>query len=851
MTSLERYNFKTVEKKWQDVWQDNAVFKSKLDHSKEKFYCLEMFPYPSGKIHMGHVRNYTIGDVLSRYKTLKGFNVMHPMGWDAFGMPAENAARENNLDPKDWTNKNISTMKEQLKRLGLSIDWDREISTCSEEYYKHQQLFFLELYEKGLVYRKENYVNWDPIDETVLANEQVIDGKGWRSGAIVERKKLNQWFFNISKFSQELLDGLESLEKWPNKVKVMQKNWIGKSFGCEISFKTEGDIPINEIKCFTTRPDTLFGFSFLALSVDHEISKFFADNKEFEEFKNECSKTGTTEEAIAIGEKVGFKTNLMAINPLNPKQKVPVFFANFVLMDYGFGAVFGCPAHDQRDFDFARKYGLDIKTVVKPDNEKDDFEVKDEAYSGAGSLINSEFLNGLKVPEESILKTIDILEEKKIGKKKINFRLKDWGVSRQRYWGCPIPIAYDENGNVTTIPKKDLPVKLPENVDLNAKGNPLDLENKWKSVIISGKKYTRETDTLDTFVCSSWYYLRFCSPDNLEYGFNQEEIDYWMPVDQYIGGVEHAILHLLYSRFFMKAIGYKNENFKFKEPFEGLFTQGMVCHETYKDKNNNWLSPDEIELIDGQFYKKEDSNHKVQVGSSESMSKSKKNVIDPENIINNYGADAVRLFILSDSPPEKDVQWSEQGMVASYKFLQKLWALHNKIKKKIQSDNMESDQNNNLEKFTNQMINKITNNLEDFNYNVVIANIYETYNFFNKEIDKNIDSKILKENYIKLLILFTPAIPHFTSECLEELKLLSDIKWPSVERNLLEEDKIDYVIQINGKKRAILNENRDIDQESLLSKLKANKLSEKYLKDKSINKIVFVKNRLINILTNE
>ena len=851
MTSLERYNFKTVEKKWQDVWQDNAVFKSKLDHSKEKFYCLEMFPYPSGNIHMGHVRNYTIGDVLSRYKALKGFNVMHPMGWDAFGMPAENAARENNLDPKDWTNKNISKMKEQLKRLGLSIDWDREISTCSEEYYKHQQLFFLELYEKGLVYRKENYVNWDPVDETVLANEQVIDGKGWRSGAIVERKKLNQWFFNISKFSQELLDGLESLEKWPNKVKVMQKNWIGKSFGCEISFKTEGDIPVNEIKCFTTRPDTLFGFSFLALSVDHEISKFFADNKEFEEFKNECSKTGTTEEAIAIGEKVGFKTNLMAINPLNPKQKVPVFFANFVLMDYGFGAVFGCPAHDQRDFDFARKYGLDIKTVVKPDNEKDDFEVKDEAYSGAGSLINSKFLNGLKVPEESILKTIDILEEKKIGKKKINFRLKDWGVSRQRYWGCPIPIAYDENGNVTTIPKKDLPVKLPERVDLNAKGNPLDLENKWKSVTISGKKYTRETDTLDTFVCSSWYYLRFCSPDNLEYGFNQEEIDYWMPVDQYIGGVEHAILHLLYSRFFMKAVGYKNKNFKFKEPFEGLFTQGMVCHETYKDKNNNWLSPDEIELIDGEFYKKEDPNHKVQVGSSESMSKSKKNVIDPENIINNYGADAVRLFILSDSPPEKDVQWSEQGMVASYKFLQKLWALHNKIKKKIKSDNMESDQNNNLEKFTNQMINKITNNLEDFNYNVVIANIYETYNFFNKEINKKIESKVLKENYIKLLILFTPAIPHFTSECLEELNLLSDIKWPSVERNLLKEDKIDYVIQINGKKRAILNENRDIDQEGLLSKLKANKLSEKYLKDKSINKIVFVKNRLINILTNE
>ena len=418
MTSSERYNFKVIEQKWQENWHKQKVFQAKVDHSKKKFYCLEMFPYPSGRIHMGHVRNYTIGDVLSRYKSLKGFNVMHPMGWDAFGMPAENAARENNLDPKDWTNKNISNMKQQLKRLGLSIDWDREISTCSEDYYKHQQLFFLELYEKGLVYRKENYVNWDPIDQTVLANEQVIDGKGWRSGAVVERKKLNQWFFNISKFSQELLDGLNKLEQWPNKVKVMQKNWIGKSFGCEIAFKTEGDLPVKEIKCFTTRPDTLFGFSFLALSVDHEISKYFSDDKKFQDFKKECSKTGTTEEAIAIGEKIGFKTNLMAINPLNPSEKVPVFFANFVLMDYGFGAVFGCPAHDQRDFDFAKKYGLNIKTVVKPEDKDDSFEVKDEAYSGPGVLINSQFLNKLKVPEQSIHKTIDILEEKKIGKKK-------------------------------------------------------------------------------------------------------------------------------------------------------------------------------------------------------------------------------------------------------------------------------------------------------------------------------------------------------------------------------------------------------------------------------------------------
>ena len=851
MNSHNRYNFKVVEDKWQKIWGKNKTFSSKVDKTKKKFYCLEMFPYPSGKIHMGHVRNYTIGDVLSRYKILQGFNVLHPMGWDAFGMPAENAARENKLDPKDWTNKNISTMKNQLKRLGLSIDWDREISTCSEEYYKHQQLFFLELLEKGLVYRKENYVNWDPVDETVLANEQVIDGKGWRSGAFVERKKLNQWFFNISKFSQKLLDDLEILDQWPNKVKIMQKNWIGKSFGCEIGFKIEGGTPINEIKCFTTRPDTLFGFSFLALSVDHEVSKFFSDNNEFNKFKKECSKTGTTEEAIAMGEKIGFKTNLMAINPLDPNQKVPVYFANFVLMDYGFGAVFGCPAHDQRDFDFAKKYNLKIKTVVRPNDKDDKFEVSEKAFTGSGVIINSDFLNNLKVPEESIIKTIDILEKKNLGKKQINFRLKDWGVSRQRYWGCPIPIAYDENGNPVPIPKNELPVKLPESVDLNSKGNPLNSMNDWKNIIINKKKFVRETDTLDTFVCSSWYYLRFCSPKEDKYGFNQEEIDYWMPVDQYIGGVEHAILHLLYSRFFMKALGFKNDKFKIEEPFTGLFTQGMVCHETYKDQNNNWLSPEEIELKENVYYKKGNLSEKIKVGPSESMSKSKKNVVDPENIISNYGADSVRLFILSDSPPEKDIQWSEQGMVASYKFLQKLWTLHLKIKNKIESKENIKNQNNDIEKFTNQVIFKITNNLENFHYNVIIANIYETYNFLNKEVDKKLDSKNLKENYIKLLVLFSPAIPHFASECLENLKNKEEIYWPTANEKYLTEETIEYVIQINGKKRAILKEKRDINQESLLNKLKSNNISNKYLANRSIKKVIFVKNRLINILIDE
>ena len=843
---MDRYNFKEVEHKWQNFWEDNKSFSTVLDKNKEKFYCLEMFPYPSGKIHMGHVRNYTIGDVLSRYKSLKGFNVLHPMGWDAFGMPAENAARENNLNPKEWTNKNISTMKAQLKKLGLSIDWEREISTCSEEYYKHQQLFFLELYDKGLVYRKENYVNWDPVDQTVLANEQVIDGKGWRSGATVERKKLNQWFFNISKFSQELLDGLDQLNDWPNKVKTMQKNWIGKSFGCEISFQTEGNLPVKEIKCFTTRPDTLYGFSFLALSVDHEISKYFENDKNFQEFKKECSKTGTTEEAIAIGEKLGFKTNLEAINPLNPSQKVPVFFANFVLMDYGLGAVFGCPAHDQRDYDFAKKYNLEIKTVVRPNDQNDNYKVKNEAYSGPGIIINSDKLNGLKVPDESVLNTIDILEKKKIGKKQINFRLKDWGVSRQRYWGCPIPIAYDEKGNIKKISKEDLPIKLPENVDLNSKGNPLDSKEDWKNLIIDGKKYTRETDTLDTFVCSSWYYLRFCSPKENEYGFNKEDVDYWMPVDQYIGGVEHAILHLLYSRFFMKAIGYKNENFKFKEPFKGLFTQGMVCHETYKDQNNNWVSPDQIITINGKKVLKNQQTQEVKVGASESMSKSKKNTVDPEKIIEVYGADAARLFILSDSPPEKDVQWSDEGIASSHKFIQKLWTLNQRVLDQINKKH-QKDSSDEIIIFTNKFIKKMTNNLNNFSYNILIANLHEMQNFFSKELNKIYTAKTLEDNFTKILTTMLPIVPHFANECLKILNKNSP-KWPDYDEKLLIEDLITFVIQINGKKRGVIEAKRDTLEKELILMINKNENLKKYLFEKEIKKKIFVPNKLINII---
>ena len=847
---MNRYNFKTIEDKWHKKWESEKFFKAKIDKSKKKFYCLEMFPYPSGKIHMGHVRNYTIGDVLSRYKIAKGFNVLHPMGWDSFGMPAENAAKENNLNPKEWTEKNISVMKSQLKKLGLSIDWDREISTCSKEYYKHQQLFFLELYEKGLVYRKENYVNWDPVDQTVLANEQVIDGKGWRSGAIVERKKLNQWFFNISKFSDELLTGLDGLNEWPHKVKIMQKNWIGKSFGCEIDFKIEGNLPVNKVKCFTTRPDTLFGFSFLALSVDHPVSDYFKNDKEFIKFKDECSKTGTTEESIALGEKIGFKTNLLAINPLDKNHKVPVYFANFVLMDYGFGAVFGCPAHDQRDFDFAKKYDLKIKTVVKPIDEDDNYKVIKEAYAGEGIIFNSDFLNGYKAPDESVLKTIEYLEKNKLGNKKINFRLKDWGVSRQRYWGCPIPIAYNKAGKIITVPKKELPVSLPEKINLKSKGNPLDNETEWKKIIINGEECTRETDTLDTFVDSSWYFLRFCSPDNKVYGFNSDEIKYWMPVDQYIGGVEHAILHLLYSRFFMHAIAHKNTKFNFKEPFKGLFTQGMVCHETYKSDENKWLSPDEVATDDGKkYYEKNNQNKLVTVGPSESMSKSKRNTIDPEKIINDFGADAVRLFILSDSPPEKDVQWSDQGMIASYKFIQKLWTLHEKIKQII-NKNIKGDKEE-ISKYTNQLINKVNSNLDRFNYNVIIANMYEAYNYLFKKIDNKIDSENLKENYRKILTVMSPIIPHFTSECLSELNFEIKQEWPKINKKLLEEEQINYVIQINGKKKGILNTYKDISEEKLLNEIKKTSDISKIIVNKKIKKSFFVKNKLINILLYE
>ena len=843
---MERYNTKNVEKKWQDIWAKKKTHAAILNKSKKKFYCLEMFPYPSGKIHMGHVRNYTIGDVLARYKKLQGFNVLHPMGWDSFGLPAENAARENNLHPKDWTKKNIETMKKQLKLLGLSLDWDREISTCDPEYYKHQQEFFLELFEKGLVYKKDTYVNWDPTEQSVLANEQVINGKGWRSGTPVERKKLSQWFFNIKKFSQSLLNELEKLKNWPEKVKLMQKNWIGKSYGCEINFEIYNDKKFKKIKVFTTRPDTIFGASFIALSLDHPFAKHFEKNKNFITFKSECSKMGTTEEALANAEKIGFNTDFFAIHPFQSKTRLPIYIANFVLMDYGTGAIFGCPAHDQRDLDFANKYNLKVLPVVKPKNvDTSKFIIKKEAFTEDGILFNSDFLNNLTV-NKAIEKIIEVITKKKLGEKKITFRLKDWGVSRQRYWGCPIPIVYNNKKEALPVNKKDLPILLPDDVDLNATGNPLEKHPTWKFVKLStGKEVIRETDTLDTFVDSSWYFLRFCSPKNKKYGYEVNDLKYWMPVDQYIGGVEHAILHLLYSRFFMRALSFNNNKFNYTEPFKSLFTQGMVCHITYKNENNQWLYPEEVEKnFEGHFITKKDKK-KVLQGPPEAMSKSKKNIVDPEEMINIYGADSIRWFMLSDSPPERDVQWSLEGVSASFKFIQKLWKLNSEILSKKDSTSKTDDFA--LQKAVNKTVYNVTKNLDNFQYNVVIANMHEIYNLFCEHIANNKTSnKTLKNEWEKITILLMPLTPHLAHECYE--KTNKKFYWPKSDHKLLKEKKCIIVVQVDGRKRGILEMPINSDEKTVIKKCKKIDNVSKHIANTKIIKNIYLKNKLVNFI---
>ena len=835
---MERVNFQVIEKKWQKIFSKNNLYRKE----GKKFYCLEMFPYPSGKIHMGHVRNYTIGDVIARYKYLNGHNVLHPMGWDAFGLPAENASKQNNLHPKKWTENNISNMKKQLKLLGLSIDWNLEISTCDQDYYKHQQEIFIDFFKHGLVSRKETYVNWDPVEKTVLANEQVIDGKGWRSNAVVQRKKLSQWFFNITKFSNELLSDLESLNGWPEKVKLMQKNWIGKSYGCEIDFKLYNSK--KTIKVFTTRPDTIFGASFIALSVDHPLNDNFKNDDYFQKFKEECNKTGTTEEALANADKLGFKTDMYVNHPFLDK-KLPVYFANFVLMDYGTGAIFGCPAHDQRDFDFAKKYNLEIIKVVDDGRSNNDLDL---AYTGSGNIINSEFLNDLDISSAKN-KIIGVIEEKKLGTKKTLFRLKDWGISRQRYWGCPIPMIYLEDGSVVPVDKSELPIKLPDKIDLNTQGNPLDSHPDWKYTTqkSTGKKAIRETDTLDTFVDSSWYFLRFCSPHHTKSPFDENKINYWMPVDQYIGGVEHAILHLLYSRFFTKGLNLCNKNINISEPFKNLFTQGMVCHETYKDLNGNWLYPDEVVRIDQKNLIKKKDKTKVIVGPSESMSKSKKNTIDPETMINQYGADSVRWFILSDSPPEKDIQWSNTGVLSANKFLQKVWDLSLNSKKR---EEINKKKNNTNEKIFMQTINsfsfKIDQSINQFKFNVTIALFYEYFNFLKKNINKEISNKTFLDGIIKFLKLMVPFSPHLANECLEMHLSKREDQWPAIENINVQDVKI--AVQINGKTRDILVVKKDLSEKNMDKAVKESLKVKKYTEKGEIIKIIYVKNKIINYI---
>ena len=847
---IEKFNHSVVDKKWQEYWEKNKIFETSQSKDKPKYYCLEMFPYPSGKIHMGHVRNYTLGDVIANYKRLKGFNVLHPMGWDSFGMPAENAAMQQKLHPKDWTLNNIETMKSQLKLLGFSIDWSREISTCDDNYYKHQQKFFLELLKKDLVYKKESLVNWDPVDNTVLANEQVIDGKGWRSGAQVVQKKLSQWFFKITAYADDLDASLNTLDEWPEKVKIMQKNWIGKSVGCEINFKIKN--ADEKIKVFTTRPDTIFGASFIALAVDHPLSKKYEQDKNYIEFKEKCYKTGNTDEAIAKTEKLGFKTNYEIEHPFIKNKILPVYFSNFVLMEYGTGAIFGCPAHDQRDLDFANKYSLEVTPVIIPEN-KDiaNYKIRDEAYTGDGKIINSEFLNDLNI-EDGKKKIIEEIEKNNLGKARTTFRLRDWGISRQRYWGCPIPIMYDENNKVIPVPDEELPVKLPDDIDFDKPGNPLDRHPNWKNVICSksGKKLTRETDTLDTFVDSSWYFLRFCSSNNQQEGFSHDDAKYWMPVDQYIGGVEHAILHLLYSRFFTRAIT-KDTKFQIKEPFKGLFTQGMVCHKTFKNKKGEWLFPEDVVEDNGKFFDK-NTNEEIIIGPSESMSKSKKNVVDPQTVINHYGADAVRWFVLSDSPPERDIQWSEEGISGSYKFIQKIWSISEMIQNLNEDKKLETNDKKQFEKIINKLIKDIEYNIENFHFNVAVAKFYEFINFLSKNIHEN---KTEKEIFLKILkdflILIYPFTPHIASECWEKIDnqmKIHQCKWPTFNPVIVIDNEINLVVQVNGKKKALFNTIADKKEDQIYKEILDIDVIKKSITGKKIVKKIYVKNKLVNIV---
>ncbi len=866
---MERYNARESEPRWQSVWDENLVFEAEIDEGKPKYYVLEMFPYPSGRIHMGHVRNYAMGDVVARYKRATGFNVLHPMGWDAFGMPAENAAMERGIHPGTWTYSNIDAMREQLKLLGLSIDWSREFATCDPEYYRHEQAMFLDFLQNGLAYRKKSRVNWDPVDNTVLANEQVIDGRGWRSGALVEQRDLSQWFLKITDYAEDLLTSLDSLERWPEKVRAMQRNWIGKSQGLLIRFALAPDARLDAgqtLDVYTTRPDTIFGASFCAISPEHPLALSLAnDNSKLDAFIKQCRQMGTTQEEIEKAPKKGIDTGLEVIHPFDENWKLPVYIANFILMDYGTGAVFGCPAHDQRDLDFANAYDLPVQPVVIPqDCNPAEFTIETQAYTGPGRIANSDFLDGLAVEEAKLLVAAR-LEEMNMGERQTQYRLRDWGVSRQRYWGCPIPVVHCLKCGVVPVSREDLPVKLPNDVSFDKPGNPLDTHPEWKYVNCPecGQEALRETDTFDTFIDSSWYFARFCSPGSAS-PTDKDAVNYWLPVDQYIGGIEHAILHLLYSRFFARAM-HKTGHLEIDEPFDGLFTQGMVIHETYQGVDGNWLTPDEVD-ISGEGKNRKASHRQtgkpVKIGSVEKMSKSRRNTVDPAQIIEHFGADTARWFMLSDSPPERDIEWTDAGIEGSSRFVQRLWrTLHQGLDIAAPYSAGKPDcfgaESVALRKSTHKALHNVSEAIDSLRFNSAVANIYEFTNTISTAIsgkpDKNSDALAwaMREALEYLVNMIGPMMPHLGEECWRLLgheTLLADTPWPQVEKILLEDDSITIAVQINGKRRGEITYKRGSSKDVIETMALRLDSVARALQDKPVRKIIVVPERIVNVV---
>jgi leucyl-tRNA synthetase len=851
---MARYNFRETETAWQKRWDEARVFEAEVDRSRPKYYVLEMFPYPSGRIHMGHVRNYTLGDVVARHRRALGYNVLHPMGWDAFGLPAENAARDMKIHPAKWTYDNIATMRGELKRMGLSIDWSKELATCHPGYYAAQQRLFLDFFKAGLVHRKEAFVNWDPVDQTVLANEQVIDGKGWRSGAAVEKKKLSQWFFKITDYAEELLAALGTLDRWPEKVRLMQDNWIGKSSGAYVRFALA--TRAERVEVFTTRPDTLFGASFLALSPDHALTAGLAKaDPKLAAFVAECQRAGTSAAVVEQGEKKGFDTGLKARHPFLPDAELPVWVANFVLVDYGTGAIFGCPAHDQRDFDFATKYGLPIRTVVSPDGDAS-FRVGAEPYVGPGKIVNSGFLDGLEV-EDAKRKVGERLKADGNGESTVIWRLRDWLISRQRYWGCPIPVVHCDACGVVPVKAADLPVKLPDDVDFAKPGNPLDHHPTWKHVgcPACGSPARRETDTCDTFVDSSWYFARFCSPRAAE-PVTRDAGDYWMPVDQYVGGVEHAILHLLYSRFFTRAMK-KTGHANLDEPFAGLFTQGMVCHESYRSEAGKWLYPEEIERkADGSVVETA-TGRPVTVGRREVMSKSKKNVVAPARIIDEYGADTARLFMLSDSPPERDLEWSEAGVDGAFRFINKLWRDVTEpdvpfAPKGATRPAALSPAADAALRAVHKTIAAVSENLEGFRFNVAVAQIRTLANTLG-DLDAKAPGSdwVRREGYQTLVTLVGPMIPHAAEAmwaALGHAEMLCLQPWPKADPALLVDESVTLAVQVNGKLRGTIEIARDAAEQAAKDAALAVPNVQVAMAGKPARKIVVVPNKIVNVV---